>query len=56
MVGNVGVAIEILMISHYVPEKLCTSSLLSTILNCGDRLMAGIIGSISSASCVVENV
>ena len=55
VVGNVGVAVGILLISHSVPEIHSTSGLMSAILEFCCRRMSLDVGSGMAESAVVGN-
>ena len=56
MVENVGLIVGISVISHFIPEKQCTSGLKSVILNYGARLTSANVGNVTIGSGMVENV
>jgi hypothetical protein len=55
MVENAGVAVEISVICHSIPEIQCTSGLQSAILNCASRLTSDNVGSVTIDLGMVEN-
>ena len=56
MVENLGAAIGISLICHFVLEKQCTSGILSAISNSGSRQTSDNIGNVALESDMVKNV